>query len=69
MSDAFEASQASWRRLDDEWNSARAAWKDNTTQHFESHFWTPLENETRAYEHALERLIEALRTARSIATD
>lgn len=64
-----EASYSAWRQLDGEWDEAREAWHDSTTDHFVAHFWEPLESETERFRRELERLMQVLEMAQSIAAE
>ena len=64
MSDAQEHSHAAWQQLAYEWGRAQEAWHDSTTDYFATHFWEPLQSETRSYQRALESLSDTLRAAR-----
>lgn len=66
---AHEASYSSWRQLDGEWDEAREAWHDSTTDHFAAHFWEPLESETDRFTQELERLMQTLEMAQRIASE
>ena len=69
MNDAQDQSQASWRQLDDEWRAVCDRWNDGMARHFEAQYWSPLAGETRAFQHALDALVEALRAARAVCDE
>ena len=69
MSSAFEMSQVSWHKLEDEWGHARDGWNDGTTDHFEAHYWSPLESEMKAYRVALEILMDTCYAAQAAISD
>ncbi len=60
MSQAQDLTRTSRQRLEQEWAQAREGWNDGTTVYFAGHFWAPLQDELKAYEQALDLLIETL---------
>jgi hypothetical protein len=69
MGSAQEMSQASWRKLEDDWGHARDGWNDGTTDHFEAHFWSMIESEVKAYQVALATLMETFSEAQAAISD
>ncbi len=69
MSNAQEQSELCWQQLANEWSRARDGWNDTTTDHFETHFWLPLEDEMKSYRHALEAMMKTLSAAQAAVAE
>jgi uncharacterized protein YukE len=67
MHSAHETARYAWQSLREEWEEAREHWNDSTTEHFLSHYWAPLEQETEALQRALEHLNAVLEAALNAA--
>ena len=66
MNDAQDQSQSNWRQLDDEWHAVCDRWNDEMARRFEAQYWTPVADETHAFQHALDALFETLQAARIV---
>lgn len=49
--------------LDQAWDKAREHWVDDMSRHFDTRYWMPMLNESRAYLDALHELMELLAAA------
>jgi hypothetical protein len=49
--------------LDSAWDKTQLHWHDDMARYFDTHHWTPLLNESRAYLGALRKLMEMLNAA------
>jgi hypothetical protein len=45
------------------WDQTLQHWRDDTTRRFDTHHWSPLQNESRSYLAALHRLMDLLKAA------
>jgi hypothetical protein len=64
-----DQSRECWRQLEEEWSGVYGRWSDEMAQYFQTHFWEPLDRETRSYHRALDALDEILQAAHAACKD
>jgi hypothetical protein len=51
---------AAWKLLQARWDTTGETWTDQVHDEFAAHYWQPLEQETQAAQHSLERLAQVV---------